>query len=189
MLVDQREIQARGGKCARYPVSCLIGELLARAGVIKPLRRFKVLDLTFGEGRFWAALPNAEVWGFDIRRLRWVVKPSRFYNESCEGWRKHEEILSQSFDVVVADPPFSPYQRGWEKRGHYRDNGSIPIILYEARKAAIHFRAPLLIHFVGKLVFYGFRVMAEAWFLGISHLTQMSFPTWFGVLSPEVGEG
>ena len=187
-LIRQSEVQARGGKCARFPTSCVVRDLLAEAGVLKPFKRIRILDMTFGEGRFWAAIPNAEVWGFDVRRLEWVVEPKRFFMKSCENWRKEDEVMRQRFDLVVADPPFSPYHRGWQKRNHYRARGEIALILYEARKASLYFGAPLLVHFMGRFQFWGFHIVAEAWYLGSYSLARNRFPSWFGVLAPEVGE-
>ena len=162
----------------KYPVSCLLQRLLVEAGLLQPFRPIRVLDLTFGEGRFWRALPQAIVYGFDVRRLRWHSRPYRFWQESCEKWTR---VRDEKFDLVVADPPFSPYKR--EKRGHYKANGSVALILYEAWKAARYFHAPLLIHFMWKIVPPDGEVIAEAWFQGWSRLTKMPRPTWFGIIS------
>gem|GEM_PF-4064603 len=121
-----------------------------------------------------------QLYGFDVKQLNWIVKPYRFYNTSCTKWKKLLP-MDITFDLVVVDPPFSPYRRGWERRTHYRDNGSISLCLVEALKAAEQYNAPMLIHFMWKVQPYGFRVLSEAWFQGWS-LTKMSRPTWFGVL-------
>jgi len=184
LVVHQKDIQRKGGVCAEYPVSCLIRDILRRAGLLKPFKQLKVLDLTYGEGRFWVALPQAVVIGFDIRRLEWRRKPARFFLESCENWRTR--VPNEEFDLIVADPPFSPYKRGWEKRGHYTDNGNIALILNEARKASEHFCAPMLIHFMWKVVPPEFEIVDEAWFQGWSRLSKMPRPTWFGLLKPQV---
>ncbi len=184
VLVRQNELQRRGGVCAAYPSSCLVRKLLGQAGLFKPFQHLRVLDLTFGQGIFYYSFRSkVQVYGFDIRRLDWVVKPYRFYNASCDKWKK--QLPSDiDFDLVVVDPPFSPYKRGQEKRTHYRDNGSISLCFTEALKAAERFAAPLLVHFMWKTQPYGFKVLSETWFQGWS-LTKMARPTWFGVLSSQ----
>ena len=181
MLVHQVELQRKGGVCAAYPSSCLVRRLLGEAGLFKPFHHLRVLDLTFGQGIFYYSFRNSvQVYGFDIRRLEWVVKPYRFYNASCDKWRK--QLPDTGFDLVVVDPPFSPYKRGQEKRTHYRDNGSISLCLVEALKAAEHYHTPLLVHFMWRTQPYGFRVLSEAWYQGWSRLSRIPRPTWFGVL-------
>ena len=180
VIIDQREIQRLGGVCARFPVSCLIRQLLDEAGLLKPFSKIKVLDLTYGEGRFWPALPQAEVWGFDVQRLRWVRQPQRFYQKSCEHWKKL--VADQDFDLVVADPPFIAYKRGWEMRKHYYLTAAIPTILNEARKAARHFNAYLLVHFMWRAQPFGFEIITEAWFSGWGRYAKVNVPSWFGVM-------
>ena len=181
-VVSQIELQKEGDKCSMFPVSCLIRDMLVEVGILKPFKPIRILDLTFGEGRFWAAIPQAEVWGFDIRKLRWCRKPYVFFNESCENWKKHDVIIRNKFDLVVADPPFMAYRCGQERRRHYEDNGDLPMILNECRKASEYFDAPLLIHFMWKCVPYGFRVLTERWFQGYARVLKQPRPSWFGVI-------
>lgn len=179
-IIDQRDVQRYGGLCVDFPVSCVIRDLLREAGILKPFRPLKVLDLTFGEGRFWGAIPQAKVWGFDIVNLKWYRRPYVFFLESCENWRKRVGHLR--FDLVVVDPPFMAYRRGQERRRHYVDRGMLPLILNEGRKAAEYFKCPLLVHFMWKVVPFGFDVIAEVWFKPVTRFLNVSNPTWFGVL-------
>ena len=76
MVIEQREIQKKGGLCARYPVSCVVRDLIGATNLFKPLIPINILDLTYGEGRFYASFRNkVKVYGFDILRLDHVVKP------------------------------------------------------------------------------------------------------------------
>ncbi len=183
-VVSQTEIQKMGGECSRFPVSCLIRDMLIESGILKPFKTIEVLDLTFGEGRFWGAIPQARVWGFDIRKLKWYKKPYVFFMESCENWKKHRNIIRNKFDLVVVDPPFTIYK---QRREHYEDGGMLSMILNEGRKASEYFNVPLLVHFMWKCVPYGFKVVTERWFLGVTRYLNIRLPTWFGLLSPEVG--
>lgn len=181
-LVHQVEVQRQGGVCAAYPSSCLVRNLLKEAGLFKPFQYLRVLDLTFGQGVFYYSFKSSvQVYAFDIRRLNWVTKPYRFYQASCDKWKK--QLPSDArFDLVVVDPPFTPHVH--RRRGHYRDNGSISLCLVEALKAAEQYNAPMLIHFMWRTQPYGFKVLSEAWYQGWSRLTRMPRPTWFGVLAP-----
>ncbi len=179
IIIDQITIQKKGGICKKYPSACLVRDLLTESGLIKPFSEFKVLDLTFGRGIFWAALPQAKVFAFDIRKLDWVRKPYRFFHESCKNWKKR--LANHKFDLVCADPPFSPYHRGNDARKYYYER-DIALILYEAIKAAEYYQAPLLVHFLAKLQYHNTEVMTETWFQGRSRYAKMPRPTWFGVL-------
>ena len=186
-VVHQVEIQKQGGSCAKYPSSCIVRQLLDSAGLLQFGRTLNVLDLTYGQGIFYYSIGlKVKVYGFDIHRLVWVTKPFAFYNTSCEKWKK---VLPSSigFDLVVVDPPWSIYRRGWEKRGHYYGNGSFVLCVTEAVKASEHYNAPLLLHAPWKLVPPNYNVVTEVWFQGWSRLTKMPKPTWFGLLKPEGG--
>ena len=183
VIVDQREIQRLGKGCGKYPVSCVIRNMLVETNVIKPLSSIHVIDLTYGEGRFWALIPNAKVWAFDIRKLRWVRKPFVFINDTAEKWYHYVNRLPKHVDLVVADPPFMPYRRGRERRRHYEDgSGNIAPILRAAEKAARYYKAKLLVHFLWQAVPYGFKVIVETWFRPVISFVMHSMPTWFGLL-------
>lgn len=189
MIVEQREVQREGGVCAKYPSSCLVRRLLNAVGLLQWGSMLRVLDLSYGEGRFWAALRSkVVVVGFDIAQLRWVVPPRYFVNDSALNWRRYEAMIERVLggqpDLVVADPPFSPYDRGWERRRHYRERCSISEILTGAEKAAQYYNAPLLIHFSGRYIPYGFQVIVELWWKPWSSLSRIPRPTWWGILAP-----
>ena len=183
-IIQQSELRKKGGFCAKYPSSCVVRMLLKDAGLFKPFKTIKVLDLTFGQGIFYYSFKSVvQVYGFDIKRLNWVTKPYKFFNMSCDKWKK--KIDEDHFDLIVVDPPFSPYDRGWERRLHYKDNGNISLCLTEALKAAEKYNAPMLIHFIWKIIPYGFKPIVEVWFQGWSRLTKMNRPTWFGIIVKE----
>jgi len=107
VIIDQRKIQKRGGKAAKYPVSYLITQLLYSVNAKK------VLDLTYGEGRFYAYSKPPYLHGIDVKKLRWIVKPDFFEQKSL--FCVHE--LPKRYDLIVIDPPFS--QRKYRNRDHY----------------------------------------------------------------------
>ena len=87
MIISQTDVQRRGGPCSKYPVSCVVRDLLDAAGLLlfgKPLR---VIDLTYGQGIWWYALKGkAIVAGFDPARLSWRVRPRCFFNSYAQRW-------------------------------------------------------------------------------------------------------
>ncbi len=183
MLVHQVEVQRKGGACAKYPSSCIVLQLLDQAGLLKPLHPIVILDLTYGQGIFYYSIKGkAMVYALDIRHLKWVIKPYRFMLKSCEHWR---EFGLESVDVIVVDPPFSPYKRGWERRKHYEENCSVVKCINEGLKAAEHYSRPLLVHYPFRVQPYGWDVSAEVWFQGWTRLSKLPKPTWFGILRKE----
>jgi len=105
-IVDQRDIQRRGGRCAKYPTSCLIHDMLERLLRKQGLRPedLVVLDTTYGEGRFYGAWRPYRLIACDIRRWEWVVRPDVFVRApSWSCWRK---LGLESVDLVVVDPPW-----------------------------------------------------------------------------------
>ena len=182
-VVHQKDVQARGGVCSRYPVSCLIKDLLCGAGVAcgPDYRGLKVLDLTFGEGRFWKAfdgLFRPYIVGIDIRKLKWHVRPDMFYRDEAWDWRVHVYRPIWRADLVVADPPWSPYRRGNDRRKHYDMHSMVgtPLgILRAGLAAAKHFRCPLLVHYKERWVPDGTRVLTETWFQGGAAIVAMGY--------------
>lgn len=183
-LVRQGELQARGKVCARFPISCLIRDMLEEAGMLSHGRKIVVLDMTFGEGRFWVAIPEAEVWGFDIVRLKWFKKPFRFYECRCENWAK--KVGKLDFDLICVDPPWLPRNHTCKLRKHFGVTTSVGSILREAEKASLHFKRPLLVHFLWRAIPYGFEVLTERWFQPVSRYVNVTRPTWFGLLKPRL---
>ena len=111
LVVDQRDIQRRGGVCAKFPVSCLIRDMLKEIGF--QLEKLVVLDVTYGEGRFYGAWRPRLLLGSDIRIHRWIVKPDWF--TICTSWSVWNRVqkLGIKPDLVVVDPPwFSFTHRG-----------------------------------------------------------------------------
>ena len=179
--VEQLELQRLGGVCARAPVSCLIRQLLNEAGILQPLRIVRVLGLTYGEGRFWLALPQAFVVGFDIRRVEWVRKPQKFFKKPCWAWRNYVNGFSP--DVVVIDPPWAEWRRGWDRRGHYikyNAVGTPEYILKCGIDAAKALRKPLLYHWKAPLI--ADHIVGPIEFWGRSRLANMRRPSYFGAV-------
>ena len=178
-IVDLRELSRR--PWCRIPYSCIVTLLLDKAGILGLTKKVKILDLTYGEGRMWYHLPSAYIVGFDIVKLNWLRKPQEFYNTSASNWKK--KVGDRSFDIVAVDPPFMAYRRGYEKRKHYYDNKcSIGMLLREADKASRYYNAYLLVHFMWKVVPYGYNVIAEAWTQPFPY--SPTYITWWGLLQP-----
>ena len=176
-MIYQHDVQRAGGLCSRYPVSCLVYRLVEDV-VGLPLR---ILDLCYGEGRFWRVFPRRRIYlvGFDIKRLPWHVEPDEFYE--YPSWRWSEWVDGKSFDLVVADPPWTKYR---VRRMLYISpiEGIDRQVLSDAVKAATHYDAYLLIHWKRRYVPQGFEVASEFWFQGRTHYANLSRPSWFGIL-------
>jgi hypothetical protein len=104
--VDQREIQKRGGLYAKFPGSYVICSILDRYNCKS------VLDVTYGEGRFYMfCRDNIDILiGSDPKRWDWVVKPDLFYPFNVFHLymllsKKKFDIPIRGVDVVVVDPP------------------------------------------------------------------------------------
>jgi len=180
MVINQLDVQRRGGACAKYPVSCVVRDLLSDAGLLKPFERFKVLDLTYGQGIFWYALPQAVVVGFDVKELKHVREPYLFYHDDCGKWWMYLTPLIWSFDLVVADPPWAKY--AFRTRKHFKGDGEEERILNIGKWVSEVFHAPLLVHYKERWVPEGFEVVKEVWFQGRHRYSKKPKPTWFGVL-------
>ncbi len=135
-VIDQREIQERGGKCARFPVSCLIRDMLRELGLESKVR--VVFDTTYGEGRFYGAFRPELLIGADIRVLNWVVEPDLFIKKPVwSSWKVVKKIDIRP-DLVVVDPPWGTItgSRHGTRPHYYKPFGSPEIILEEGIKAA-----------------------------------------------------
>ena len=133
-VIDQRDIQRRGGLCAHFPVSCLIRDMIGEAG-IKPE---VVFDTTYGEGRFYGAWRPEVLIGADIRILNWVVTPDFFIKLPVwVSWRSLKK-LDIVPDLVVVDPPWGQVtgSRHGTRPHYYSALGSPDLILSEGIKAA-----------------------------------------------------
>jgi len=138
------EIQKLGGVCVKYPTSCILKWFLTK--YLRLPERALVLDLTYGEGRFWYAT-NYLVYGVDIKRLAWVKEPFVFIKDSLYNIWGYPDVVSQPFDLVVVDPPFTKHKH---RRTHYRVSGSLKeaynMVLF-AIDLAQTLGKPLLVHF------------------------------------------
>ena len=144
-VVDQRNIQSRGGKCAKYPISCLLHDMLEKT--MHSLEHMAVLDVTYGQGRFYGAWRPRLLLGCDVRIHSWVVKPDWFsIVPSWSAWRMVRK-LGVTIDVVVVDPPWSRYI--YYRRPQFNTAyGSIKDILYGGIRTAKEIRARyLLVHY------------------------------------------
>ncbi len=190
-VMEQVEVQRRGGLCARYPSSCIVVGLLGDAGLLRPLQPLRVLDLTYGRGMFWAAA-NTVVVGFDIRILDWVVEPRCFWGKPAWAWKYYaddiEECLGGPPDLVAVDPPWSA--RGSSTRRYYgldRAVGDVASILEAAREASMHYNAALLVHLKDRWVPESHVILAELYWEPLTRYMNRSRNgpyTWWGVLEP-----
>lgn len=136
-VVDQRFIQRLGGRCARFPVSCLIKDLLIDLGIESV---GIVFDTTYGEGRFYGAWRPEVLIGADVRVLDWVVRPDLFIKLPVwSSWRVLKKLgLESRIDLVVVDPPWgvATGSRHGTRPHYYKPLGSPDLILEEGIKAA-----------------------------------------------------
>ena len=165
-VINQREIQRRGGKCSRYPSSCIIWDILKEAGLAERAGELIIFDATYGEGRFYTAWPRRPflLLAADIAILHWEVRPDAFIQLPVwASWRVVER-LGVKPDVYVLDPPFRMYERGRgvERRDHYLPRnglGTPEVILREGVRAASRLQAEWL------LIKYAEPVKPEGWVL------------------------
>jgi len=107
-FIDQREIQKLGGACSRYPVAYIIAKLL------RTLKAERILDVTYGEGRFYKIYRPKLLLAADPNIWDWIVKPDAFI--PCPVWNVGKILKKlglESFDCIVVDPP-------WGERHHKR---------------------------------------------------------------------
>ena len=154
--VDQRDIQSRGGDFNKYPSSYIVCNLLRRYG----LRR--VLDVTYGEGRFYKLCRyGVEIIGADPVKRSWVVKPKQFYQLNVFQLHlmlRDGKLSIEPVDAVVVDPP------RWNTGVVYRRRdmfnfiiGTPKLIIEYASKVASLIRSPyLLVHYRELLKLEGF---------------------------------
>ena len=189
-VIEQIEVQRRGGICVKYPVSCLIFDLISNVLDVFH-RRIVILDLTYGEGRFYKAFGvfKPYIIAIDIRKLNWHVVPDEFYLTAA--WRWKHVVNHKKVDLVVVDPPWMEWRRGSEGRYHYSVYnivGSPLSILNAGFEAAIHYNAYILIHYKERVTHEKFDLLNEIWFRGRSRLANLSRPSWFGILKLRRGD-
>jgi len=190
IIIRQTDVQRRGGPCSKYPVSCVVRDLLGQAGLLRPFEPVRIIDLTYGQGIWWYALKGkAIVAGIDIRKLDWVVRPRWFKISLAQAWDNWIEealkALGGRVDIIAVDPPWQECIRGNGCRGreiggryHYRASraiGNPELILESARRLAGRLGAPLLYHFKHPL--------------GGEHLAgPVAFRPFFYLLNPKAAE-
>jgi hypothetical protein len=142
-VIDQREVQKRGGQAARCPVSYVVYSLLSRHGLYD-----SVLDVTYGRGRFYCYKRPRLLVGADPKAWDWIVEPDIFIPKPVWALRRVLGALGLSFDVMVVDPPAWGDKR-YNRRGEYSYAvGSAKTILAEAVKLAAGQGVPyILVHY------------------------------------------
>ena len=105
VLLDQREVQRKGGLAAKYPVAYIVAQFL------KKYRFQKVLDVTYGKGRFYRIYRPRVLVGADIVRREWEIVPDLFIQKPVWGLRYERELQNYAFDLLVVDPPWGKPQR------------------------------------------------------------------------------
>lgn len=181
-ILNQLDVQRRGGICAKYPSACVVRDMLREAELLKPLRPIRVLDLTFGQGVFYAAI-NAIVFAFDIQRLDWVTKPYMFYQKPCWAYRRYLDEIGD-VDVVVIDPPWAQWDhRGSRRARNYYSEalGRPEDILMCGINAAHDLGKPLLYHWREPLTNYK-HIVGPIQFRGRSRYIKQPRPSYYGVI-------
>jgi hypothetical protein len=145
--IDQRQVQKYGGDFVKYPSSYVVCGLLRRYG----LRR--VLDVTYGEGRFYYLCRHElEIIGADPMKWDWVVKPRQFYQLNVFQlylMLRDGKLQLPVVDVVVVDPPRWNTSVTYRRRDMYNFIVGTPKLIIEyAAKVANLLKSPyLLIHY------------------------------------------
>jgi hypothetical protein len=146
-VIDQRDIQKRGGDFTKYPSSYVVCSLLRKY----TLR--KVLDITYGEGRFYKlCFYDLEIVGVDPIQWNWAVKPKQFLQMNVfqlYAALKHRLVKLQQPDVVVIDPPKWNPSVAYRKRDMYNYIIGTPhlIVEYAIKVAELLKTKHLLIHY------------------------------------------
>jgi len=97
VVIDQRDIQRKGGLCAKYPSSYVVCELLKRFGIKR------VLDVTFGRGRFYKLCRrDVELLvASDPAKWPWLTVPDAFYQATV--WQLYNAIKAGSLSIDSID--------------------------------------------------------------------------------------
>ena len=146
-VIDQRAIQRCGGDFARFPSSYVVCKLLRQHSI----RR--ILDVTYGEGRFYYLCKNElEIIAADPVKRNWVVKPGQFLQLNVFQLYmllRDKRLQLSNVDVVVVDPPKWSTSVSYNRRDVYNFIIGTPRLIIEyATKVAGLLRAPyLLIHY------------------------------------------
>ena len=154
--VDQRDVQRRGGCFSKYPTSFVVCYLLRRYGIRK------VLDVTYGEGRFYYLCKDEViVVGSDPVKREWVAAPREFHQLNVfqfYGMVRDGALRLPKVDAVVADPP------KWTRNATYRRSafnyiiGTPELIIeYASRIARLTKTTYLLTHYKDLVELDGFK--------------------------------
>lgn len=149
-----RAVEVNGSKYKSYDIVYI---LLGRLGL---LGRTRLLDLTYGLGRFYrrARLYGVCVTGVDIQRLDWEVPPCEFIQMDAREYAEgviRGELDPGRVDLVVVDPPWNHEKRNNVSKysyvsgslgfSHYHMRGvRSRDIIRAAQRLAGHLGVPLL---------------------------------------------
>jgi hypothetical protein len=156
-VVDQRSIQRYGGDFAKYPSSYVVCKLLRQYSIRK------ILDVTYGEGRFYYLCKNElEIIASDPMRRRWVVNPRQFLQLSVFQlymMLRDGKLQMSCVDVVVVDPPKWNTEVVYRRRDMYNYIIGTPhtIIEYAAKVAELLKAEHLLVHYRNTLDINAYR--------------------------------
>ena len=188
MIIEQVEVQKKGGPCARYPVSCIVRDLIGAANLFKPLTPINILDLTYGQGVFYYAIRSrVRVAGVDPRRLEWVVRPTCFIKSYAQKWKEWLDRVLEclgDIDLVVVDPPWAQWKhKGSRKaRQYYIAPVSLAIdIIEKALEVKEYLGVPVLIHYKERIDRGD--IVVEVYFRGRSRYIREPRTSWFGILA------
>ena len=192
--VPMHRLQRLYRKC-KYPYGVMVKLLLEEAG----LQPRTVLDLTYGEGKFWSCYRPSYLAGFDVRRLDWVVEPDVFVKgPSWSAWYHVREGRVPRVDLIAVDPPWQRSALGRSARlsvggrWWYRTSkgvGTPKQILESAARLSSALRVPLLVHYEREWVPPGFtEIVGVFWRPSLPHAGP-EYRTWWGVLEPSEGGG
>ncbi len=143
-VVDQREIQRIGGRASAYPSSYIVVKMLAKHGLFS-----RVLDVTYGRGRFYYYRRPRFLVGADPKVWEWVVAPDIFIPKPVWALKHVLCNLNLEFDVIVCDPPAWNPSTSYNRRAEYSFIiGSSRLIIEKtvelARELGINY---MLLHF------------------------------------------
>jgi len=143
IFIDQRDIQRRGGVYAKYPVAAIVADFL------KSIRAKRVLDVTYGEGRFYKVYRPELLVGADPNVWEWVVRPDIFIPYPVWSVSKVlERIGLREFDVIVCDPPWGERHRRRPQYNNLIAFATAETIIKYAFELAKYLKTPyLLLHY------------------------------------------
>uniref|UniRef100_A0A7J2U157 SAM-dependent methyltransferase n=1 Tax=Ignisphaera aggregans TaxID=334771 RepID=A0A7J2U157_9CREN len=145
--IDQRSVQRYGGDFARFPSSYVVCKLLRQYSIRK------VLDVTYGEGRFYYLCRNElEIIAADPVKWNCIVKPRQFLQLNVFQlylMLRDGKIELPHVDALVVDPPKWTTNVSYRKRDMYNFIIGTPklIIEYASKIASLLKTQYLLAHY------------------------------------------